>query len=284
MPALPPAFSFDTRSRAWRAALKWGLAASVLVHGLLFAALRLLAPLVPEAPPPLPPHSPLELTVIQVEVQPDPPGGSSAPPSGAVSAPPSPAPAVDQPPPPTFTPAEVFTGVPTPVPEANPLTVVHPATPITDGGTPGGGGGTPGSTGTGDGGTGDGPGSGGGTGDGDGDGAGSNPGPPPIVRNPERTANCALPFPVWPDAARRAGYRARARIELLVDVSGRVTDARILERFRIGRGNRDEPVQSFPYDIDEAMLRAVRNVECRPARQAGAAVSSYAVRTLSMGT
>jgi len=285
LPSPPALVLSDARDRARRPALAWGLVASVLLHGVLMGAWRLAGPLAPdELPRALPPYTPLELTVVpELQQVDEPPGGSSSPPDAAVASPPTPTPASVTPESP-LTPAEVITGsTVAPVPDASPLTVIHPPTPIA--GTVSTGGGRPGGTGTGDGGTGDGDGTGGGTGDGDGDGTGDGPAtPPPIVRDPDRAPFCAnQTFPVWPEAARREGYRARARVELLVNAGGQVQEARIVERMRLGRGDREESVPSLPYGIDDAMLRAARASRCRPARQAGAAVTSYATITLSVG-
>lgn len=113
------------------------------------------------------------------------------------------------------------------------------------------------------------------------------PPPPPtpeVVRDPDRAPFQVGPvLPVYPDAALREGIRARIRVEVLVDVRGRVLDARIVERIRLGRGDREEPVSTLPHGMDEAALAAARASRFRPARKDGQAVSSYATITLSFG-
>jgi outer membrane biosynthesis protein TonB len=139
-------------------------------------------------------------------------------------------------------------------------------------------------------------GTGGGTGGGDGDGTGVGtgpgastspsqpPAPPPLVERPDRSpVPVRFSEPAYPPEAREDGIRARVSVRVLVDERGRVTDARIVGRVRLGRGNREEPVASLPYGMDEAALDAARRYQFRPAQEDGARVRSYTTITCSFG-
>lgn len=193
------------------------------------------------------------------------------------------------PPPPIVPPPEEITAVtpvaPTPaipVPVAQPPPAPptpRPPSPVagTSVGTGSGG------TGVGTGGTGAGEGTG--DGDGTGDGAG-DPGPPPLVASPERPPRgVRLRFPVYPEAARREGVRARVRVEVLVDEHGQPQQPRIVERVLLRRGNREQAVPSLPYGMEEAALDAARGYSWQsPAQHGGRRVRTYVTLTLQIGT
>lgn len=107
---------------------------------------------------------------------------------------------------------------------------------------------------------------------------------PTLVRRPDRgPVPVRFSEPVYPQAARADGVRARVRIEVLVDERGRVQEMRILERIRLGRGDREEHVTSLPHGIDQSALEAARRYQFRPARHEGRAVQSYTTITCNFG-
>jgi outer membrane biosynthesis protein TonB len=89
---------------------------------------------------------------------------------------------------------------------------------------------------------------------------------------------------VYPDAARREGVRAYVRVEVLVDTEGRVEEARIVERVRLGRGDREERVAALPHGLDEAALTAARAFRFRPAQHAGGPARAYTTVRLTFGS
>jgi protein TonB len=123
-----------------------------------------------------------------------------------------------------------------------------------------------------------------GTGAGTGDEAGEAGGPVPLVERPDRSPVVArFSEPAYPQEARREDYRARAHVRVLVDERGRVLEAAIVRRVRIGRGDREEEVPSLPYGMDQAALDAARRYQFRPAQDDGRRVRSYTTVTLSFG-
>jgi protein TonB len=65
--------------------------------------------------------------------------------------------------------------------------------------------------------------------------------------------------PEYPAAARAAAVEAELPLEIVVDASGSVVDAR--------------PLQHVGYGLDEAALRAIREYRFVPAQRAGRGVS-----------
>ncbi|MDX1419328.1 MAG: TonB family protein [Rubricoccaceae bacterium] len=109
-------------------------------------------------------------------------------------------------------------------------------------------------------------------------------GPAPLVERPSRSpVPVRFSEPAYPPEARREGVRARVRVRVLVDDRGRVEEARIVERVRLGRGDREEPVADLPYGMDEAALEAARRYQFRPAQDDGRRVRSYTTITCSFG-
>jgi hypothetical protein len=266
----------------------------VALHALVFGLWGALDPRGLDELPPIEPYVSLELTPVPLtSIATEPPGGGGSPPP-AEETPPDQVPAT-----PTLVPERPDPAMETqpvvplvPALQPPPLTTVHPATPLP--GRPAAPGTRPGTgtggTGTGDG-AGDGPGAGrgdgAGAGDGDGDGRGA-----PIVRDPDRAPfQVGQVLPVWPEEAERADYRARVRVEVVVsaEVDGstrlaRVVEVvRVVERMRLGRGEREEPVASLPFGMEEEALRAARLARFRPARQDGQAVPSYGTVTVLFG-
>jgi len=90
--------------------------------------------------------------------------------------------------------------------------------------------------------------------------------------------------PEYTREARKKKIRAEVVVEVLVDERGRVKEARVLERFLLGKDDTEkEPVQSLGYGLEEAALAAAGNWMFRPARQNGQAVRSYTTLTFSFG-
>jgi outer membrane biosynthesis protein TonB len=268
--------------RARRPLLLKGLALSVALH-VAFLALW------PEgaSPPPrrvvlLYPDliRPARVEPIRMVADPEPAGGSAAgspaPPAAARPAeasiaPPDPAAAPDD--------ASTIRATPRPVARATPTPPrVSPPGPTPATGTTGTGvarAGEGGGAGTG-GGAGDDAGSG--AGPGDGGGGWSAPAEPD-----ESPRLVTFPLPVNTPETERGELRGRARVEVVVDETGRVVDARITQRLRLRRGDREEPVEGFPAAVDRSVLDAARRLRFRPARLAGAAVRAVTTVTLSVG-
>lgn len=111
-------------------------------------------------------------------------------------------------------------------------------------------------------------------------------GPPPaddrIVEQPDRSPSLSgQALPVYPRNASVSGFRGSARVRVLVNTGGRVTDAEIVERVRFER-NRETPVASFPPEFDAAILDAARRHVFRPARDGGDRVRAYAFISVSL--
>ena len=112
------------------------------------------------------------------------------------------------------------------------------------------------------------------------------PGPPPaadrIVEAPDRSPSLSgQALPVYPRGASVSDFRGRARVRVLVNAGGRVTEAEILERAEFQRG-REVAVASFPPEFDAAILEAARRHVFRPARDGGERVRSYAYISVSL--
>ena len=112
------------------------------------------------------------------------------------------------------------------------------------------------------------------------------PAPPPasdrIVERPDRSPSLSgQALPVYPRDASERGFRGSARVRVLVNQGGRVTDAEILERVRFDDG-REHPVAAFPPEFDRAILEAARRHVFRPARDGGERVRAFAFITVSL--
>ena len=148
------------------------------------------------------------------------------------------------------------------------------------GGVPGGRG-TAGSGGT-PGGSGTGAGSGAGTGQGDGPG-GPGAGDRFVERPEQSPRSNGLAFAVYPEEARRAGVKARARVRVLVGSDRRALSVEIVERTLIDRRGREQAVATLPYGMEEAVLTAARGTGFSAARDGGEVVRAYANVTISIG-
>jgi protein TonB len=74
----------------------------------------------------------------------------------------------------------------------------------------------------------------------------------------------SMPHPAYSDAARAAGIEGKVRVQLTIDASGAVTDAKVIEG--LGSG------------LDEAAVEALKGAKFAPATECGKPVtSSYVV-------
>jgi protein TonB len=89
--------------------------------------------------------------------------------------------------------------------------------------------------------------------------------------------------PEYTREAQRKNIRAQVVVEVLVDERGRVQDAKILERFLLGKEDTPEPVAELGYGLEEAAVAAAERWMFRPARQNGKPVRSYYQLTISFG-
>lgn len=110
--------------------------------------------------------------------------------------------------------------------------------------------------------------------------------PPPaadrIVEAPDRSPSLSgQALPVYPRNTSVSDFRGRARVRVLVNAGGRVTDAEILERAEF-RSGREVAVASFPPEFDASILEAARRHVFRPARDDGERVRSYAYISVSL--
>ncbi|MEL7363019.1 MAG: energy transducer TonB [Bacteroidota bacterium] len=109
------------------------------------------------------------------------------------------------------------------------------------------------------------------------------PAAPALVERPQRSpVHLTLSTPTYPDEARRAGIRARVRVKVLVNESGQVAEAEVVERLLL-RGDEERTVDAIGYGVEAAALDAARRERFRPARHDGARVRAYTTTTYSFG-
>lgn len=89
--------------------------------------------------------------------------------------------------------------------------------------------------------------------------------------------------PRYPAAAQDKDVRARVRVEVKVSESGRVQEARIIERWRISETGTVRPVAALGHGLDQAALAAARSSLFRPARHNGEPVSTRTTITFTFG-
>lgn len=91
--------------------------------------------------------------------------------------------------------------------------------------------------------------------------------------------------PEYTREAQKKKVRAEIVVEVLVGDRGRVEQARIVERYLLGKDRDDPktPVAELGYGLEEAALAAARGWLFRPARENGTPVPSFTTLTFSFG-
>ncbi len=115
--------------------------------------------------------------------------------------------------------------------------------------------------------------------------AGADTGTEKQVRSQVGPKPVRIVEPEYTREAQKKKIRAEVVVEVLVNAHGRVDDARILERFLLGKDKDDPrtPVPQLGYGLEEAALAAARGWMFRPARENGQPVPSYTALTFSFG-
>lgn len=91
--------------------------------------------------------------------------------------------------------------------------------------------------------------------------------------------------PKYTDEAKRRSVRAEVVVEVLVNKSGKVESAAVVERFLLGGRDNDERemVAVLGYGLEEAAIAAAQQWMFRPARENGRRVNSLTRFTLRFG-
>ncbi len=91
--------------------------------------------------------------------------------------------------------------------------------------------------------------------------------------------------PEYTQSARKKKVRAEVVIEVLVNDRGRVEQAKIIDRYLLGKKKEDPKVRvdQLGFGLEEAALLAAEGWMFRPARHRGKPVNSYFTFTLSFG-
>jgi protein TonB len=89
--------------------------------------------------------------------------------------------------------------------------------------------------------------------------------------------------PEYTREARRKKIRAEVVVEVLVDERGRVSKARVLERFVLGKDDEKEPVSLLGFGLEESAVAAAERCVFRPARFGGKTVPGYKTLRFSFG-
>ena len=90
--------------------------------------------------------------------------------------------------------------------------------------------------------------------------------------------------PDYPAAAQEESVRARVRVVVQVSETGHVTEASVLERWRLAEGGGTRAVTHLDHGLEEAALAAARRSRFRPAQQNGQPVASQTTLTFEFGT
>ncbi len=89
--------------------------------------------------------------------------------------------------------------------------------------------------------------------------------------------------PEYTRDARRKKIRAEVVIEVLVDERGRVKEAKVVERFLLGKDEEREQVNHLGFGLEESAIDAAERWMFRPARHGGQAVRAYTTLRFSFG-
>ncbi|NNE70515.1 MAG: energy transducer TonB [Rhodothermales bacterium] len=91
--------------------------------------------------------------------------------------------------------------------------------------------------------------------------------------------------PEYTREARRRNIRAEIIVEVLVNQSGRVESAKVVDRFLLSGKDNDEreSVPEIGYGVEDAALAAAREFMFRPARESGQRVSALTLLTFRVG-
>ena len=116
-----------------------------------------------------------------------------------------------------------------------------------------------------------------------------------LVEGEDVAANASLPVartspkpvrfvePDHPRAAQRRRIRAEVVVEVLVNIRGRVDEAKVVDRYLLDKDENRERVDELGYGLEEAALAAAERYMFRPARENGKAVSSLYPITITFG-
>ena len=114
------------------------------------------------------------------------------------------------------------------------------------------------------------------------------PGPP--VEGEEREVVVEGPKPVrlvepeHPPQAYRRRIRAEVVVELSIDERGRVQDARVKNRYLLGKEDEEpQEVSELGYGLEEAAIAAAERMLFRPARRDGTPIESETTISFSFG-
>ena len=89
--------------------------------------------------------------------------------------------------------------------------------------------------------------------------------------------------PEYTREAQRRKIRAEVVVEVLVDERGRVSKARVVERFMLGKDEEKEPVTLLGFGLEESAIAAAERCMFRPARFGGKTVPGYKTLRFSFG-
>ncbi len=89
--------------------------------------------------------------------------------------------------------------------------------------------------------------------------------------------------PEYTREAQRRKIKAEVVVEVLVDERGRVSKARVLERFLLGKDEEREPVDELGYGLEESAVAAAERCMFRPARFGGRTVRGFKTLRFSFG-
>lgn len=108
-------------------------------------------------------------------------------------------------------------------------------------------------------------------------------GPPTASRLPDVDARLVRAVqPDYPAAARDEGVRARVLVAVRVDARGRVSEASVVERWRLS-DDVTEAVAALQFGLEDAALDAARRSLFRPAESGGRPVATETTITFTFG-